>query len=419
MIAHLHLVWAEFGRDRTRTLLTLASIATAFFLFGLLDAARTGFMVAGETAHGAKRLMTSSRLSLTEPLPVALGERIAAVDGVMASAHASWFAGYYQHYQNPLTAYAVSDTYLDLYPEIEVDPWARREFQNVRNAVLVGEGVAHRFGWEVGQSIPVMSGLFFDQSGNNYWEVMIAGILRTHDAGQSGFYANLILLRWDFIAETSPYFDGHVGWYISNVRDTSHADQIARLIDGLSLNSSHETRTRSEQAVFAANIRQWVDVDLMTRSIMGAVFFSLLLIVSSVIVQSVRARRSELALLQALGFSRIRTGAMVITEAMLLLLIGGITGLVLAILCVLAANHLMDGLLALPAFSLNRWGTGVLLMVGLGFVTGLVSIIRPQQSKISKILSRQINYPAASYGVLAAKAKKPARQAAGNLTQRD
>jgi len=388
MSAYLHLVWAEFGRDRKRTLLTLASIATAFVLFGLLDAARTGFVMAGESAYGAKRLITSSRLSLTEPLPVALGDRIAAVDAVMASAHASWFAGYYQHYQNPLTAYVVSDTYLDLYPEIEVDPWARREFQHVRNAVLVGEGVAHRFGWEVGQSIPLISGLFFDRSGSNHWKVVIAGILRTNDAGKSGFYANMVLLRWDFIAEASPYLEGHAGWYISTVNDINQSDQIARLIDEVSLNSAHETRTLSEQAVFAANIRQWADVYLITRSIMATVFFSLLLVTTSVIMHSVRERQRELALLQALGFSMRRIGMLVVTEAITLLLMGGMTGLALSGIGVLAADHLTGGVLALPAFSPARWGAGVLLILGFGFVAGLVSMIRLQPSRISKILSR-------------------------------
>jgi len=119
----------------------------------------------------------------------------------------------------------------------------------------------------------VISGLFFDRSGSNHWEVVIAGILRTNDAEKSGFYTNMILLRWDFIAEASPYLEGHAGWYISTVNDIRQSDQITRLIDDLSLNSPHETRTLSEQAVFAANIRQWADAELITRSIMAAVFF--------------------------------------------------------------------------------------------------------------------------------------------------
>jgi len=390
MVAYWHLVWAEFGRDRKRTLLTLASIATAFFLFGLLDAARTSFAMAGESAHGARRLITSSRLSMTEPLPLALADKIAAIDGVTASAHASWFAGYYQHYQNQLAAYAVSDRYFEVYPEIEVDPWAKRTFETTRNAVLVGEGVAHRFGWEVGQSIPLMSGVFFDQAGNNHWEFVIAGILRTNEVEKSGFYANMLLLRQDFVSGSSPYFDGWVGWYVSNVRDASESGRVARLIDNLSLNSSHETRTVSEQAVFVAQIRQWADVDLIARSIMGAVFFTLLFLTASVLVQSARQRRGEFTLLQAFGFSTVRIRGLLVTESVLLLLTGGVTGLALCAAGVLVAESLSGGMLVLSAFSLMSWGSGLLLMLGLGLVVGLIPGIRCSQSSVSHMLSRRL-----------------------------
>jgi len=276
MRAYLHLVLAELGRDKIRTALTLASIMVAFFLFGLLDNVRESFMTAGESAHGAKRLITGARLSLTEALPVALGDKIAKIEDISAFAHASWFGGYYQRYQNQLATYAISANYFDVYPEIEIDPWAMREFQNTRNAILIGEGVARRFNWKEGQSIPIISSLFSDRTGNHHWNFVIAGIVRASEARQANFYANMLLLRWDFISEVSPYLDGRVGWYVSVVNDASQSDRVANMIDNLSLNSSHETRTISEQAIFAAQIRQWADVDLITRSIIGAVFFSLL-----------------------------------------------------------------------------------------------------------------------------------------------
>jgi len=389
MIAHWHLVWAEFGRNRGRTLLTLASIATAFFLFGLLDAVRMNFAMVGESAHGARRLITSARLSLTEPLPLALADKIAAIDGVTASAHASWFGAYYQHHQNQVAAYAISDSYFTVYPEIEVDPWAQYAFKNTPNAVLAGEGIAQRFGWEVGQSIPVGSSVFFDRAGNNHWEFVIVGILRTNKTEKMGFYANMLLLRQDFVSEVSPYLDGWVGWYVSTVRDVSTSGHVANLIDRLSLNSSHETRTMSEQAAFSSQLRQWADVELMTRSIMGAVFFSLLCVTSSVLVHSVRERKGELALLQALGFSRVRIGALILVEAMLSLLTGGLTGLALAAAGAWLATQLSGGMLVLPVLNLTNWGVGVLLMLGVGLGIGLIPVLRYSGPRLSHLLSRR------------------------------
>jgi len=388
MTAHLHLVLAELGRDRVRTVLTVASIMAAFFLFGLLDTVRESFVKVGESTHGAKRLITSSRLSLTEALPVALWGRIATIDGIIASAHASWFAGYYQHPQNQLAAYAVSASYFDAYPEIEVDPWAMREFQNTRNAVLVGEGIARRFGWEVGQSIPIMSALFPGQAGHHHWDFVVVGIVRTSEVRQAGFYANLVLLRWDFISAASPYLDGRAGWYISVVGDASQSDRVANLIDELSLNSPYQTRTISEQGAFAAQIRQWADVDLIARSIMGAVFFSLLFLTSSVMAQSVRARQTELAILQAVGFSIMRIGALVVSESLILLLMGGVSGLSLAFVCLLAVEHFSGGMLSLSAFSLASWERGLVLMLGLGLVVGLVPVLKHSKSRPSQMLSR-------------------------------
>jgi len=376
MPAHMYLVLAELGRDRMRTVLTLASIMVAFFLFGLLDSVRESFVTAGESAHGAKRLITS------------VANKIEGIDGVLAFAHASWFGGYYQQYQNQLAAYAVSTNYFDVYPEIEIDPWAMREFQNTRNAILVGEGVARRFGWKVGNLIPIMSGLFPDQAGNHHWDFVIAGIVRTSEAKQAAFYANVLLLRWDFISEASPYLDGRVGWYVSAVSDADQSDHVAKLIDGLSINSSYETRTISEQAAFAVQIRQWADVDLITRAIMGAVFFSLLFLTASVIAQSVRERWGELALLQAVGFSIMRIGTLVIGESLLLLLIGGVAGLTLASVCVLALNRFNGDMLGLSAFSLTRWGMGVWMMLGLGVTVGLVPVLRYSKSRPFHLLSR-------------------------------
>src|SRR5690606_15567093 len=281
---YLHLVWAALFRRKTRTLLTLASIAAAFLLFGLLDGIRTSFAQLGQNADGAQRLQTISRLSFIESLPLSLRDRIARVDNVEAVTYANWFGGAYQDPRNQIFSFAVAPNYLDLYPEIEVPREQREAFARTRTGALVGEALAERFGWKVGDRIPLQSTIFPGSDGSLNWEFDVVGLLRgTGDGG--GFFDSMFLLHWEYFAESTPYVDNEVGWYISRVGDVRHADRVARAIDALSANSPHETRTMSEQAAMASQLKQMADIGLIVGSIMGAVFFTLLLLTGNTMAQ--------------------------------------------------------------------------------------------------------------------------------------
>src|SRR5690554_304004 len=241
---YLHLIWAALFRRKTRTLLTLASIAAAFLLFGLLDGIRTSFAQLGQNADGAQRLQTISRLSFIETLPLSLRDRIAGVDNVEAVTWANWFGGAYQEPRNQIFSFAVAPNYLDLYPEIEVTDTERAAFASTRTGALVGEALAERFGWEVGDRIPLQSGIFPNSDGSLNWEFDIVGLLRAGEEG-GGFYDSLFLLNWEYFAESTPYVDNEVGWYISRVGDVRHADRAARATDALSANAPHGSRSIS------------------------------------------------------------------------------------------------------------------------------------------------------------------------------
>ena len=145
---YLHLIWAELFRRKTRTLLTLVSILAAFLLFGLLNGVRVSFDQAGQSAQGAKRLQTGSKLSFIDTLPLSLNDRIARTDGVKAVTYANWFGGAYQKPENQIFSFAVAPNYLDLYPEIEVSAAQRQTFDATRTGVLVGEDLMKRFKWK-------------------------------------------------------------------------------------------------------------------------------------------------------------------------------------------------------------------------------------------------------------------------------
>ncbi len=383
---YMHLVWAALFRRKTRTFLTLASIMAAFLLFGLLDGIRTTFGQLGQNADGAQRLQTGSKLSFIETLPLSLRARIAQVDNIEAVTYANWFGGAYQDPRNQIFSFAVADNYLDLYPEIEVAPEAREAFTRTRTGALVGQALATRFGWEVGDRVPLQSTIFPNADGTLNWEFEIVGIFRSRD-GESGFTDGLFLLRYDYFAESTPYVDGDVGWYVSRVRDVRQADAAAKAIDALSANSPHETKTMTEQAAFASQLKQMADIGLIVGSIMGAVFFTLLLLTGNTMAQAVRERTSELAVLKTIGFSSTSVLLMVLAESVLLVVLGGVLGLGLAAIAGPALGQGSGGVLNLPPVGLQSWLLGLALMVAIGLLVGALPALRGMRLNIVDALA--------------------------------
>jgi len=367
---YLHLVWASLFRRKTRTVLTLVSIIAAFLLFGLLDAVRTSFSQAGQSANGAARLQTGSKLSFIQTLPLSLTQQIERVDGVKAVAYANWFGGAYQDPRNAVFSFAVAPNYLDLFPEIAVSEADRKAFNSTRTGALVGEKLAQRFGWKVGDRIPLQSNIFPDRSGSKNWQFDIVGILHATDKKTGGFFDQMFLLNWKYFDETTPYNQGAAGWYVTRVTDVNQADRVAKAIDALSANSDHETRTQTEQAATAAWFKQLADIGLIVGSIMGAVFFTLLLLSGNTMMQAVRERTSEIAVLKTIGFSGRSVLAMVLAESVLLLVLGGLVGLGLATLVIPAISEGSGGRLSLPPVGASSWVLGLVLMTGIGIVVG-------------------------------------------------
>ncbi len=367
---YLHLVWASLFRRKTRTLLTLVSIVAAFLLFGLLDAVRTSFTQAGQSANGAARLQTGSKLSFIQTLPLALEAQIARVDGVKSVTYANWFGGAYQDPHNQVFSFAVPPNYLDLYPEVSVAAAERKAFVETRTGALVGEQLAQRFKWKVGDRVPLQSTIFPDRQGSKNWQFDVVGILHSTDKKAGGFFDQMFLLNWKYFDDTTPYNQGQVGWYVTRVVDVNQADRVAKAIDALSANSDHETRTQTEQAATASWMKQLADIGLIVGSIMGAVFFTLLLLSGNTMMQAVRERTSEIAVLKTIGFSGRSVLAMVLAESVLLLVLGGVVGLALASVIIPAVSAASGGMLNLPSVGAASWSLGLALMVLIGVLVG-------------------------------------------------
>ncbi|GAA0716816.1 ABC transporter permease [Dokdonella soli] len=382
---YLHLIWAALFRRKARTILTLVSIIAAFLLFGLLDAVRVSFEQAGQSANGAERLQTGARLSFIQPLPQGLGAQIAAVPGIKEVAYANWFGGAYQDPHNQIFTFAVSPNYLDVYPEVEVSPEERKAFDANLNGILAGEVLVKKYGWKVGDKIPLQSQIFPNKEGSKNWSFDLAGVMKSKDS--KAFQSGMIILHWKNFDETTPYNRGQVGWYISHVANVNDADRVAKAVDALSANSDHETKTQTEQAATANWIKQMVNISLIVTSIMGAVFFTLLLLTGNTMMQAVRDRTSELAVLKTIGFSSTSVLGMVLAESVLLLLLGGVIGLGLVSVLSPIVSAASGGVMRLPSVGAGSWALGIALAVTIGLVIGALPALRAMRLNIVDALA--------------------------------
>lgn len=383
MIRYLPLVARNLGRRKARTVFTVLSILVAFFLFGLLGALRFGFEGGAEIA-GADRLITIHKVSLIQPLPERYGDRIRALDGVVEAAHSTWFGGVYQDPKNFFAQMAVdSERFLALYPEYVLDPEERERWLADRTGALVGASLARRFGWEVGDRIPIQ-GSIWRRAGDAPWEFTIDGI---YEPREKGVDDTQLFFHYEYLDEARQYWDGFVGWYGVRVADPERAADVAAAIDALFANSPAETRTATEKVFVQSFARQIGDIGTIVTGILAAVFFTILLVAGNTLAQSVRERTGELAVLKSLGFSDARVAALVLAEAAAYVVLGGGLGLGLAWAFVSQGDP-TGGML--PAFSLPaaHLATGALLIVGLTAVSGLVPALEARRLPIAAALRR-------------------------------
>ena len=381
---YFQLIWAALFRSKTRSLLTLLSVTAAFLLFGMLDSVRVAFNSGGDVA-GANRMITSSRLSITQMLPYSLTEQIRATPGVKQAAYAAWFGGIYRDPKNFFANFSVSPDYLDLYPEFKLPAAQKQAWLDDRRGAIVGASLAQRHGWKVGDTIPLQATIFPTRGSNN-WEFVLRGIYTVDDPKQKA-QENVLFFHWKYFDEANDYVKGRVGWYIVNPKSGAAADRVAAAIDRLSENSDHETKTQTEQAFNQAFAKQFADIGLIVTAIMGAVFFTLLLLTGNTMAQAVRERIPELAVLKTIGFSNRSVLWLVLAEAVLLVLLGGTIGLGIAALLVPAVSAASGGMIQLPGMLAQTWLLGLLLMLLIGAVVGLLPALRGMRLNIVDALA--------------------------------
>ena len=381
---YLHLIWAALFRSKTRTLLTLLSVVAAFLLFGMLDSVRVAFNSGGQVA-GANRMITSSRLSITQMLPYSLTDQIRATPGVKKAAFAAWFGGIYRDPKNFFANFSVSPDYLDLYPEFKLPAAQKQAWLADQRGAIVGESLAKRHGWKIGDTIPLQATIF-PTKGSNNWQFTLRGIYVVEDPKQKG-QENVLFFHWKYFDEANDYVKGRVGWFIVQSANADGADRMAQAIDALSANSDHETKTQTEQAFNQSFAKQFADIGLIVTAIMGAVFFTLLLLTGNTMAQAVRERIPELAVLKTIGFSNRSVLWLVLAESILLVVLGGLIGLGISALIMPAVSAASGGAIQLPSLPGSTWVMGVGLAVLIGAVVGLLPALRGMRLNIVDALA--------------------------------
>lgn len=383
---YFHLVWAALMRRKTRTILTMASVLAAFLLFGLLDSVRTAFADAGRTVVGVDRLVTVSKLSFTVQLPLSLQARIEQVPGVSVAAFANWFGGVYQDPKNFFANFAVSDNYFDAIKEMKLPPDQLQAFRDTRTGAVVGARLAKRFGWKVGDKIPLEATIWPQKGGGNTWTFDLVGIFHVDDPKLKP-EEDQLLFHWKYFDEARQFGNGMVGWYSILISDPAQADRIAHAIDAISANSDHETKTETENAFNASFVSQFANVGLIVSAIMAAVFFTLILLTGNTMAQAVRERIPELAVLKTIGFSSRSVLLLVLAESVLLVLIGGFIGMALANVVVAAVKEKMGGMFPIADVDHRIWLSGIGLMVLIGLIVGVLPALRGMRLRIVDALA--------------------------------
>lgn len=378
------LIWAQLFRSRTRTLLTLLSVITAFMLFGMLDAVRVAFN-SGGSVDGANRLVVASRLSITQTLPVNLRERIATVPGVRDATYAMWFGGIYRDPKNFFANYSVAPNFFDVYRNYQIPAEQLAAFKATRSGAVVGEALAKEFGWKIGDTIPLQATIF-PRSGSNDWPLQLVGIFRAKDRATANNEERQLMMNWSYFDESNDYIKSKVSWFTVALDNPAHASRVAQAIDALSANSDHETKSQTESAFQQAFAKQFADIGLIVTSIMGAVFFTLLLLTGNTMAQAVRERIPELATLKTLGFTDGSVLWLVLAEAVLLVGVGGAAGMGLAALVLPVVASKSMGMLP-TSVPMQTWLAGIGLIVLIGLVVGVLPALRARRLKIVDALA--------------------------------
>lgn len=378
----LPLLWSSLWRKKIRTIFTLLSVFVAFLLFGLLMTIRGAFSFGVDIA-GLDRLVLIHKVALIMPLPVSYKERLAATEGVSIVSHQTWFGGVYQDPANFFAQMVVEpEPFMKIYPEFVIPEEQVKAWLADRQGAIVGVDLAKRFGWKVGDRIPITGTIWQPKQGQT-WEFNIVGM---YDGGQ-GVDKTQFFFRYDYLDENRAAGEGLVGWYVVKIADPSQAQQMGAKFDSMFANSSAETKTTTEKGFVEGFAKQVGDIGAIMVAILVAVLFTMLLVAANTMAQSVRERTSEMGVLKTLGFSNASILSLILGESVLIAVLGGSLGLAAAWVIVQGGDP-TNGMLPIFILPTRDVVLGGVMIVLLGLIAGALPAFNAMNLKITDALRR-------------------------------
>jgi putative ABC transport system permease protein len=381
---YLHLIWSNLKRKKVRTILTFSSILIAFVLFGYLVAIKTAFDM-GVSVAGADRLVVRHKVSLIQLLPESYEADMEQIDGVADATHATWFGGVYQRPSNFFAQMPVKpEEYMAMYPEFILPEEQMDAWLSTRTGAIAGRAIAERFGWEIGDRIPIQATIWFRQGHEMIWEFDLVGI---YDGAEQATDTTQFLFRYDYFDEAREMGRGLVGWYIVRVDDSERAVEVANAIDAEFANSPAETSAETEMAFVQGFAKQVGNIGAIMVGVLSAVFFTILLVAGNTMAQSVRERLGEIGVLKAIGFTHGQVMGMVLAESCLIAVLGGGVGLLLA-WYLISLGDPTGG--ALPIFFIpsGAFAVGAALTIALGIAAGIFPALHARRLRVAEALRR-------------------------------
>jgi putative ABC transport system permease protein len=376
------IIWANLLRKKVRLLLTIGSFAVALFLFVFLAVVRDAFNRGADVAS-ADRLVVINRTSIINPIPLSYRDKILRIPGVKAVTHNNWFGGIYIEEKNFFPQFVIDpENQRTVVSELVVPDDRWKAFLNDRQGAIAGAKLAERFHWKIGDRIPIKTTFY----GGASWEFNLVGIYHGNkpQSDETQFW-----LQWDYFEEKVPERDkGRIGWYVLRIDNPDDAPRISQAIDDEFANSPFETKTQAESA-FAANwVKQFGNIQRLIVSIGVVVFFTLLLVTGNTMAISVRERTSELAVFKAIGYSDRSVLFFVLAEALTIALIGGLLGMLLAIVAVPGLAAALNGLLPSIVLAPKMLVFGLVVAIFTGFLSGFLPGMNAMHLRIVNALRR-------------------------------
>jgi len=376
------LIWAGLRRKPVRSILTLFSVIVAFVLFGALHGV-TAAIDSLINGMSDTRLRIQSKVSLVEPLPISYLARIESVKGVEGVGYYAWFGGYYQEPKNQISVGAVDvDRLHSMFPELNLKDEYAAAMRSTRNGALIGRDLAATRGWKIGDKLPLKSNIYMRKDGAPQWDFEIVGI---YDFGDGKIPTNELWFNYAYFDEARTFGNGTVMMYFAKIANPASSGAISEAIDQQFANSTFETQTVNERDWLRGRIAQIGDMQFFVNAIVAAVMFTLLFLTGNTMMQSVRERIPELAVLKTYGFGNASILALVFGEALLLCVVAAGIGLgIAAALSPMIYRQIGAGGMSFP---LNVIWTGIALSAAVAIVSSLPPARRVQTLNVVDALA--------------------------------